>query len=48
MTTKKRTLNNVYKTVLLGACGHHGAALLRAEVRNGSVKHIDLVEEVDS
>jgi len=34
--------------ILLWASRHHGAALLCAEVRNGSIKHINLVEEVNS
>lgn len=34
--------------ILLRASRHHGTTLLCAEVRNGSIKHIDLVEEVNS
>lgn len=40
--------NSVKNRLLLGASRHHGAALLRAEVRDGSIEHVDLVEEVDS
>lgn len=36
------------RTFLLGASRHDRAALLRAEVRDGSIEHVDLVEEVNS
>lgn len=40
--------NSVKNRLVLGASRHHGAALLRAEIRDGSIEHVDLVEEVDS
>lgn len=45
---KLHPANSVKNMLLLWASRHHGAALLCAEVCDGSIKHVDLVEEVDS
>lgn len=51
---KRKSISKIYvhtqqwvKIILLWASRHHRATLLCAEVRDGSIKHIDLVEEVD-